>query len=357
MTGTVMPGTVSICIPTCNRGSFLRESLDSIRRQNYPQLEIVISDNASSDNTESICRDAAQEDPRIRYIRQPQNLGIHGNHNFCLDESRGEFVCFFHDDDLYAPNIVSAYVSFMDEHPEVGVVCSDWELIDEQGTVIGQRRQGVPAVMPGMKFISRTIRSGRSSIACSGAMARRSALGTARFHDGALVGFEDFVLWFQIAERAAVGHIGTPLWRYRLHRSSLSRQSVRSVAQNYAQTLSRYCEDYLRRRPDDAATVREWRDAIDRFLFLALLYEVGLHFRANGRRRGGPQQTVFELADYRLSPAEFQTLLGELRAFKGSAGRRATLWIIEAMMRSQVTWPLAWMTQYTPAVRQILRLR
>ena len=121
---------VSICVPTYNRAGLLRQSLQTICVQDYAPLEILISDNSSEDETEAVCRDFERADPRIRYVRQSRNIGMHANHNFCIEESRGDFLCFFHDDDLYQPQIIKQSAVFLQQYPEVGVVCPDWELIN-----------------------------------------------------------------------------------------------------------------------------------------------------------------------------------------------------------------------------------
>ena len=185
---------VSICVPTYNRAAALRESLKAVCGQTYAPLEILISDNCSEDGTEQVGRDLMRNDPRVRYVRQSSNIGLHGNHNFCIDQSKGEFICLFHDHDERSLDIVSEYVSFMQQHPQVGVVCSDWNLIGESGEMLGVRDSDAAAVTPGLDYISRTIRSGRSSIGLSGAMVRRSALGDIRFDEQGHIGFGDFVV-------------------------------------------------------------------------------------------------------------------------------------------------------------------
>lgn len=116
---------VSICVPTYNRASFLQESLQTFCAQDYALLEILISDNCSDDETEEVCREISQVDPRVRYVRQTRNIGLYANHKFWINESLGEFLCFFHDDDRRDPRIVSEYVSFVMRNPEVGIACSD----------------------------------------------------------------------------------------------------------------------------------------------------------------------------------------------------------------------------------------
>ena len=205
---------VSLCVPTYNRAAALRESLRSIQGQDYSHLEILISDNGSTDETEAVCLEAARNDPRIRYVRHPRNIGLYGNHNFCINESRGQLLGFCHDHDERDLRIVSEYVAFLEAHPEVGVVCSDWDLIDEAGAHIGVRGHDAPLITPGLAYIDRTIRTGRSSIGAPGALIRRAALGEARFDEQGPIGFGDFLVWFRIAERAAVGHIPRRLWRW-----------------------------------------------------------------------------------------------------------------------------------------------
>src|SRR6185369_1059636 len=124
---------VSLCVPTYNRAASLQACLPDIVNQDYARVEILISDNGSTDDTERVCREAAAADPRIRYFRQPTNIGLYENHNFLIDQSRGEFICFFHDHDTRTRDLVSEYLAFMRTHPDVAVVCSDWNVIDESG--------------------------------------------------------------------------------------------------------------------------------------------------------------------------------------------------------------------------------
>jgi glycosyltransferase involved in cell wall biosynthesis len=350
---------VSICVPTKNRAAYLRDSLRTIRAQDYEHLEILISDNCSDDETAEICRKAASEDSRIRYVRQTRPLGLYANHNFCIDESRGDLLCFFHDDDDREPSIVREYVEFLAAHPEVGVVSSDWDLIDDSARWIGARDFGVPAVTPGLDYIERTFRAGRSSVGCPGAMIRRSALGDVRFDEAGPIGFGDFVVWFRIAERFAVGHINERLWKYRIHRKSLSRRTIESFSHDYETNLSHYLDGYLDRWPAHADRVRHWRRLIGRLLFWALLYEVALHFR-----RGGPDttsaslpQTIFEHSDQRLTDEELGRAIARARGFATGPVRLIAMTGVRTMSATGFTWPLALMTGYVGTLRRVLGLR
>ena len=350
---------VSIGVPTRNRSALLRQTLEMIRGQTYPHLDIVVSDNDSEDDTPEVVREAAARDPRIRYFRQPRDIGLHGNLNFCLDQSRGELLCLFMDDDQYAPAIVSEYVEYLDAHPEVGLVCSDWELIDEEGRVIDGRDHPVPAVMDGFDYIDRTISSGQSFVGCPGAMIRRTALGATRFDPDGPIGFGDFVVWFQIAETWAIGHIPRRLWRFRVHTRALSWRPVHSLAPDYERNVLRYCDGYEARSPHAARRVARWRRAMRRYLFWALAYELGLDARAGegGRSLTSGRRTVFEIAGCRLGDEERRQVWQMLYRYRTGAGQRAVSAILALLFRIQVTAPLAWASRYPESVRRIFGWR
>ena len=81
---------LSIGLPVYNGGRYLAESLDALLGQSYEDFEIIISDNASTDDTAEICRDYESQDQRIRYCRQARNIGLSPNHNFVVDAAQGE---------------------------------------------------------------------------------------------------------------------------------------------------------------------------------------------------------------------------------------------------------------------------
>ena len=345
---------MSLCVPTRNRAASLRETLKELRGQDYPALEIVISDNCSDDDTEQVCRELARQDPRIRYVRHEQNIGLHGNHNFCLDAARGEFICVCHDHDTRHSSIVSEYVAFLTRHPTVGMVCSDWDLINDAGEQLGVREYRGVSVSPGLEYIGRTIRSGRTSIGIPGAMVRASALGSARFVLEAPIGFGDFPLWFRVAETWDVGHIEKILWSWRQNAESHSARPIESVARDYDVNISGYCDDHLTRFPEHQALVSGWRRSIRRYLFWALAYEVGLHFRRGGASTA--QRSLFEIMNYRLTPEQFESAVSQMRHYRTSAAEYLVYTVVISLVRLRLTWPLGWLTRHQAKVRTVLGL-
>ncbi len=126
---------LSIGLPVYNGEDYLAESLDALLGQTYEDFELIISDNASTDGTGDMCRGYAERDARIRYVRQPENIGLAGNHNFVFQQSRGELFKWAAADDLYGQDLLQSCVDALDEHPEV-VLAHAWEAaIDASGTV------------------------------------------------------------------------------------------------------------------------------------------------------------------------------------------------------------------------------
>lgn len=92
---------ISIGLPVYNGDKYLREALDSLLAQTFSSFELIISDNASTDDTADICRTYARRDARIRYFRQHQNRGAIANFQFVLDNARGRFFCWAAADDRW----------------------------------------------------------------------------------------------------------------------------------------------------------------------------------------------------------------------------------------------------------------
>src|SRR5262245_10327330 len=98
---------VSIGLPVYNADTYLEGAIRSLLGQNYRHTELVISDNASTDKTEQICREYAAQDSRVRYSRSAQNVGMIRNFTRVFSLSRGEFFMWAAHDDQWAPTFVS----------------------------------------------------------------------------------------------------------------------------------------------------------------------------------------------------------------------------------------------------------
>ena len=124
---------VSMGMPVYNGEKFLEESIRSNLAQTYEDFELIISDNASEDATESICRDYATKDSRIRYVRNEHNIGAAQNYNRLFELAKGSYFRWTNADDLVHPKLVEKALRILDDQPSVAVAFGGTQLIDEAG--------------------------------------------------------------------------------------------------------------------------------------------------------------------------------------------------------------------------------
>jgi len=115
--------SVSVGIPTCNRAGTLSRAIDSVLAQTHRDLELVISDNASIDQTQDLCDGYLQRDTRVRYLRQPVNRGPTANFNTLYEECRGAYVMMLSDDDWLAPDYIELCLAELLREPANALVC------------------------------------------------------------------------------------------------------------------------------------------------------------------------------------------------------------------------------------------
>ena len=113
---------VSIGIPTYNRSAGVCRTLMSLWAQEYPNLEIIISDNCSTDNTEDVIGVISKNRPEIKYFRQQSNLGMIKNFEFVLRQAKGKYFMWVADDDTLEVGVLQKYVSFLEAHAEYVLV-------------------------------------------------------------------------------------------------------------------------------------------------------------------------------------------------------------------------------------------
>lgn len=123
---------VSIGIPVYNGAEWIENTLDSILNQTYSNIEIIISDNASTDNTEASCRDYAAKDNRVRYFRNDQNIGVSNNYNSVFNHSSGDFFKWSSASDIIKPDFIEKCLEKFNADPELVLVCPGTVLFNEE---------------------------------------------------------------------------------------------------------------------------------------------------------------------------------------------------------------------------------
>ncbi len=130
---------VTIGIPTYNRAlGYFRETLESALAQTYPDIEIIVADNGSTDHTPDLV--ASYQDKRIRYFRQERNIDPNDNFNFCLRQARGDYFLLLHDDDLIDDDFVATCMEKAAGNTAAGIIQTGTRLIDHKGRVLNENR-------------------------------------------------------------------------------------------------------------------------------------------------------------------------------------------------------------------------
>jgi len=147
-----------VCIPAYNAGQTIAKTLNSIINQNYPNFEIIVSDNHSTDNTAEIV--SQYQKYKVKYFLNPvcpDNLintsAVVSNLNYAISLAKGEFIAIYHADDIYDPTIISQQVIFFQENESVGSVFTSSNLIDEDDVVLNINIGEMPDDVKGVKII------------------------------------------------------------------------------------------------------------------------------------------------------------------------------------------------------------
>jgi glycosyltransferase involved in cell wall biosynthesis len=234
---------VSILIPVYNGEPFLAECIDSVLAQDFADYELLISDDGSTDGSSGVIRRHAERDGRIRWWRNPRNLGIGGNFNACLKAARGEYVKYvLQDDKLLDPSAVRRLVATLQGDPTLSLVVSASQRIDAESRLIRIRDCfGRSGVWEGKEVIARCVGENGNLIGePSLALFRRAQ--AARGFDEGLRQLLDLELWFHLLEQGRFAYIAEPLCAFREHAAQQSEVNWRSglAAEEDVTLIERY---------------------------------------------------------------------------------------------------------------------
>lgn len=151
------PPTVSIGLAVYNGEKYLKQAIESIVSQTFEDFELIISDNASTDRTDEICRYYASRDSRIRYSRNETNIGGANNENLTFKLARGKYFRWAAHDDVCAPDLIRRLVEVLDQNPEVVLALTTIMNINDQGEPLGVvKRLNATSGSPSQRFRSLT---------------------------------------------------------------------------------------------------------------------------------------------------------------------------------------------------------
>jgi glycosyltransferase involved in cell wall biosynthesis len=272
---------VSVIILTYNRARYLRRAVRSVLSQTYQDFEVVVVDDASTDETPEVVR--GFQDPRIRYFRHDTNRGESGSRNTGIQYSVGEYVAFLDDDDAWLPQKLAMQVKLLDTSPiEVGAVYTSFFEIEADtekvlGSWIAQKRGNVLRELTQQNWIG----------VPSTVVLRRRCFDSVGLFDEQIVFGPDYDMWIRIAEHYKFEYIKEPL--------ALRSVNNNRMSTNHALVLKGK-ESILKKHADFLS--------LDRKAYGSHLFHLGVFYCYNGQMRAG-RATLLQAI--RIDPFDMRT--------------------------------------------------
>jgi glycosyltransferase involved in cell wall biosynthesis len=219
---------VSFVVSSYNYARYVGQAVDSILAQTFSDLEVIVIDDCSRDDSRAVLARYANE-PRVRVVQHERNLGHLVTYNEGIGLARGEFVGLFDADDFcFRRDAVERQVAIFDTHPDVGLVYSAQVYVDEESVPFREFKPWADEyVRDG--FVEFADLAFRNYISHTGTLIRRAAHDRLGVYDLALPHSGDWELWLRVATAYRVAYIPDALFAYRIHgrNMSVARHSAR----------------------------------------------------------------------------------------------------------------------------------
>jgi glycosyltransferase involved in cell wall biosynthesis len=209
-----MKTEVTILIPNLNGARYLSQALDSCLAQTYP-CEIIVVDNGSKDESLRILHSYSSRFPRIK-VMNCSEIGISAALNLGLTAINTDYICRLDADDFMEPDRVQIQQQYLRDHPDVQIVGSQVNYVDENGLRLGMSKypSGIQEVKNAFALIN--------PVAHPSVMIRKSAIIATQGYRSEFDGAEDFELWLRILEIGPINNLDYSLTNYRVHQSQES---------------------------------------------------------------------------------------------------------------------------------------
>jgi glycosyltransferase involved in cell wall biosynthesis len=208
---------ISIVLPTHNGARYLRDAIESCLHQTYANWELILVDDASTDDTPSLIAEYAARDDRIATLHNPVNRKLPGSLNVGFARARGELLTWTSDDNWYRPDALRAMAAFLEANPSVDLVYADFTLIDDEGAMTGKGWAGPIEELPFRNSIGACFLYRRAVHECLGG------------YDEDLALVEDWDYWLRASTSFRLVRLREDLYLYRCHKNSLTATQLERV--------------------------------------------------------------------------------------------------------------------------------
>ena len=212
-----MKDLVSIIMPSYNTGKFIAESIDCVLAQTYENWELIIVDDCSTDDTDTIV--AGYTDARIRYLKNEKNSGAAVSRNRALREAKGRWIAFLDSDDLWSPEKLEKQIAFMEEN-KYGFSYTNYSLIDEASKPMG-------VFVTGPRRITKTGMYNYCWVGCLTVMYDAEKVGLIQIED--IKKNNDYAMWLKVIRKTDCYLLNEELGKYRKRGGSISNHSYKAL--------------------------------------------------------------------------------------------------------------------------------
>jgi len=315
---------ISVIITTHNRPHLVAHAIESARKAVRSEVEVVVVDDASTDETAQLCRSI----PHITYVRAERNQGVAGGRNLGILASRAEFLSFLDDDDVRLPGSLDRQLAALASDPQAGFVYGQAILAGQDGAAT---KDFYPARCPQGDIFFRLL--AQNFVPCGSVIFRRTCLSRVGMLNDALAGIDDWDLWLRIATLYPVIAVEQPvvLWR---QSTPLSGQGTSRALEMVKLSTGQFRESWLalpRVAETSAIKRRESVHLFSESMAAHLLWETWRAF-AVGEVRTGCRNLVGAMRLHpagmirvAIRPASFRFLLTQApdkwRALKARSGQ------------------------------------
>ena len=204
---------ISVVLTTYNRAAVLGRTIEEILSQTRPDLELIVTDDNSTDETREVVHTYAKRDARVRYRRNERNLGMPGNLNAGLAEARGDYVANLHDGDIHAKDLLEKWAGRLDDCHQAAFVFNAYGEVDAAGQPMPIYREPLAACQRGREFLNQIMfRRWRFGSPVRGTvMARRRVYEELGFFQPRFGFCSDVDMWMRMAARYHVAYVDEPL--------------------------------------------------------------------------------------------------------------------------------------------------
>jgi glycosyltransferase involved in cell wall biosynthesis len=211
---------ISVCIPTYNSGHFIHKTLESVLNQYYENMEVIITDDGSNDNTVEIINSFS--DKRIKLLMNEKTLGLEANWNKALRLATGKYCKMMGADDIIYPYCISEQAAILDAF-DVALVTSHKNIIDQNGTLIFTRRFPGRGRIDGIEALKKSLHRGTNVIGEPVAgLFRKDVLEKSGYYNGENPYMIDLDFWSRILKNGDLYVIDKVLYAFRISPQSLS---------------------------------------------------------------------------------------------------------------------------------------